>query len=610
MRVSAALPPAARTGRLLCFLLALFAITACGTSGPAAAGSAPALAVIQGGSGAATFANLSAAVAGYGSVQATIQINTPQKANNLSIPANISLQFAGQGSIEVAAGKSVTLGGPFDAPLSRVFLGPGVVRFASGSLSRVHPEWWGAGDGLPSAPAIQSAIDSLEKGEVALSTGTYLLERRQRIRLIGSPDAVDTILVPKSGVSIVGGGYGSVLKVVDNFTAGGDYVLFAPLNAEPVSDVTFTNFRIDGNAPHNLVRGATGGLLRRAMAIWLFSGARVKVSGVWFEDQPGTNVVKFGSDSLSYLVTDSVVENCAFTRVGGAIAGNRGQADHSSLYVSGRNVTVQNNRLSNPQPLDENATPVAVVAGIEMHGFDLTVTGNRVENYGTGGYIVADGVVAAANQNWTKNSFVNMTKIGISLWSVQQAKNIVIDSNSITLLGGLDQCVAGIFQALVPPDTTMGFDGLSITGNTISGGSAKPGTVWNGIQLTAVSNAVISGNSIDTVSGGGILLYGNRMLPLDCRNILIQGNTVRDTGFNLFGAYPYAIDISNQGQGSFSDIRVVGNLLVNSGVAPAMSGIRVEGKGPMARVQVESSNLFTGIAAERQISLGAPAPVP
>jgi Right handed beta helix region len=573
------------------FVLSMLSITALGA--PSKSGSTV---------DATAFSNLSTAVSSFGGRNATISVSTPQKINTLTIPGNIRLKLTRKGRIEVAAGKTVVLNGPFEAPLAKVFGDSGTVRFARTALSSVHPEWWGAGDNLRSATAIQSAIDSLEKGEVLLSSGTYLLDRRRRIRLTDSGDSVDVILVPKSGVSITGKGYGSVLKVTDNFTEAGDYVVFAPLKGEAVSDISFRNFRIDGNGSRNLVKGSTGASIRRGMAIWLFAGKNVRVEGVWFENQPGMNVVKFGSDSLSYLVTDSVIENCVFSHVGGAIAGNRRQSDHSTLYISGRNVTVRNNRLSNPEPYNENGPPGAVVAGIEMHGSDMTVTGNRVENYGTGGYIVSDGYVAAANQRWTGNTFLNMTKIGISLWSIQKVRNIVIDSNTIKLYGELDQCVAGIYQSLVPPDTTMGFDGLTISGNTISGGRAKRGgTVWNGIQLTAATNAVIRGNTIDTVSGAGILLIGNRQRPLDCANILIEGNTVRDTSFNGYGAYPFAIDITNEGLGRFADIRVVGNGIESSGFSPAMRGIRVEGKGPFSRVKVEKTNRFSGIPEEHRM---------
>jgi hypothetical protein len=549
----------------------------------------------------AVFDNLSSVVSSIADTEATLAISTPQKVNNLSIPSNISLILSKNAGIEVAEGKTLVVGGPFEAPLAKVFNGPGTTRFAPTSIVRVNPEWWGAADGESSGAAIQCAIDSMERGEVSLSKAVYTLDCRTRIMLVNSGDTVDAILVPKSGVSIVGAGSESILKVADNFTAGGDYVIFAPLKGESVSDVSFKNFRIDGNGSNNLVRGSSGNLIRRAMAIWLFAGRNVRIEGLWFDNHPGTNVVKFGSDSLSYLVTDSVIENSTFNTVGGAISGNRLQSDHSTIYISGRNVTVLNNRLSNPEPFDEDGPPVAVVAGLEIHGFDMTVSGNSVENYSTGGYVVSDGTVAAENQRWTGNSFVNMSKIGISLWSIQKARNIVIDSNVIRLYGEADHCVAGIYQSLAAPDTTMGFDELTISGNSIIGEKAKRGTVWNGIQLTAATNAVISGNTIDTVSGAGILLYGNRQLALDGTHIRIEGNTIRNTGFNLYDAYPYAIEITNEGSGIFSDIQVTNNVIGNSGFSPVMRGIRVTGKGTVSKVIVDGTNSFNGIAKEHYI---------
>jgi len=551
---------------------------------------------------AAAFANLSSAVAAHAGTPATLHIVTRMKVNNLTVPPRLTLRLSGNGGVDVTDGKTLYLRGPLEAERRKIFNGPGSVRFAPTSTAKVYPEWWGAGNGLLSAAAIQSAIDSLESGEVRLSASTYLLDRRRRIRFTGGVAGVDAILTPKSRVSIVGEGNASILKVADNFTSAGDYVVIAPLHGESIADVSFENFSIDGNGLHNLVKGSTGSLVRRAMAIWLFSGRNIRIDGVNFIDHPGRNVVKFGNDSMAYLVTDSTIENCTFNNMGGAIQGNRNQNDHSTVYVSGRNVTITNNRLSNPEPHDANRSPAVVVAGLEIHGYDMTVSGNRVENYSTGGYIVADGAVAADNQRWTGNSFINMTKMGISLWSVQKATKTIIEGNTIRLNGEMDQCVAGIFQSFFPPDTTMGFDDLKISGNTISGGKARRGTVWNGISLTAVTNTVIRDNAIDNVSGGGIVIYGNKHRPLDCTDIVIEGNTLRDTGFNRFGAYPYAIDISNDGKGRFADIRVTGNSIQSSGFSPTMRGIRVGGKGEISRMQVDETNRFSGIAAEHRVT--------
>lgn len=529
-----------------------------------------------------------------GAVGGNIEIMDHRDAAELALPEGTGLKIGEGGSIHVAAGTTLTINGPFEAPLRRVFTGPGRVVFGPSSINRVYPEWWGAGHDRESAAAIQDAIDSLARGEVFLSARTYLLNRRVPMRLVdGSRDRVSAVLVPKSGVSITGVGYSSVLMLPDGFTDGGDYAVFAPEKAEETSNITLSRFRIDGNGANNPVKGTSGTLVRRAMAVWLFRGSNITIDKVSFENQPGTNVVKLGSDSLSHLVTDSTISNSVFRNVGGAVAGNRAQADHSTIYVSGRKVTVCGNLLSNPLPHDENGPPVAVVAGIEMHGDDMTVSGNLVKNYSNGGYIVADGIVTARNQSWTGNRFESMTKLGISIWSVGRVEKVLIESNEITLNGALDQGVAGIFQSPYPPDTTAGIDGIIVRGNAIRGSDVNRGSVWNGIQFTAVKKAVIENNLIERISGAGILLYGVEGRKLDNRNVTITGNTVRDTGFNRYDAHPFAIDIFNSGQGRFEDLGISGNMLENSrSLSEGMRGIGVRGGGPMSGVVIDGTNSF------------------
>ena len=536
------------------------------------------------------FSNFSSAVAVIGNKKASLVISAPQKVNNMMIPANLELQFKGNGKIDVSAGKALVIDSSFDAPLEQIFTGDGKIQFTRSALSHVHPEWWGAGDRKLSAEAIQKSIDSLEKGDVKLSAATYLLDQRRRIKLIGSGDAVDTVLVPKSNVSIIGDGYDSVLKVVDSFTSGGDYVLFAPLKAEPVSNITIKNLRIDGNGEHNLVNGMTGNQIRRAMAIWLFSGEQVRVEKVWFENHPGANVVKLGSDNLSYLVENSSISDCTFTNVGGAIPGNRQQTDHSSIYVSGRNVTVANNYLSNQSFSDANGPPAIVVAGIEMHGDDMMVTGNSVDRYGIGGYIVGDGIVTAVNQRWTNNTFTNVIQLGISIWSISRVENILLESNRIELDGKIDQGVAGIFQSLKTPDTTLGIDNITIRNNTILGKNTKAGTVWNGIQLTAARDAVVDGNVIESISGAGIAVMGTDNKLQVSRNIHIMHNIIRDTSFNAYNAYPYAIEVANDGLGRLEKITVHDNQIENTKkLTESMGGIRVKGKGLMKEIMIDNN---------------------
>jgi hypothetical protein len=142
----------------------------------------------------------------------------------------------------------------------------------------------------------------------------------------------------------------------------------------------------------------------------------------------------------------------------------------------------------------------------------------------------------------------------------------------------------------------VGIDGLRVINNTISGRDVHSGTVWNGIQLTAARNAVIRDNVIERISGAGILLYGVPGKPLDNRNIELRDNLIRDIGFNRFGAHPYAIDLINNGRGSFEQLLISGNRIENSlPLAAEMGGVRVQGTGPVSGVRIDDNNSFVGL---------------
>jgi len=100
------------------------------------------------------------------------------------------------------------------------------------------------------------------------------------------------------------------------------------------------------------------------------------------------------------------------------------------------------------------------------------------------------------------------------------------------------------------------------------------------------------------------LILGNRSKPLDSRNVTIKNNLVRDTSFNKYGAYPYAIDITNEGLGRFDNINIIGNRIENkSSLAENMGGIVVKGKGPVTNVRIKAGNRFVNLKrTERQIS--------
>lgn len=88
------------------------------------------------------FTNLSTAKATIGSNKATLTFATNQTVNNLTIPTNIELKPVNGAIITVNSGKTLTINGPFSAPLSQVFNGSGTVTFGAGSIQEVSAEWF------------------------------------------------------------------------------------------------------------------------------------------------------------------------------------------------------------------------------------------------------------------------------------------------------------------------------------------------------------------------------------------------------------------------------------------------------------------------------------
>ena len=94
----------------------------------------------------------------------------------LTVPANICLQFEMGGVLHVNQGASLRLECPVQAPMTRVFAGPGSVVFAKGVVEKAWPQWWGAkGDGAADdTAAIQAAMDAFPTGGVvSFPAGTY-----------------------------------------------------------------------------------------------------------------------------------------------------------------------------------------------------------------------------------------------------------------------------------------------------------------------------------------------------------------------------------------------------------------------------------------------------
>src|SRR5437870_4482009 len=131
------------------------------------------------------YTSVSAALAAIGTSERALVIPSAQNVtSDLSIPANVTLKFTGQGQLYLRAGTTLTILGPIEAAIRPIFVGPGKISFNAHSyltpfLKEVYPQWWGAqGNGTADdTAAIQAAIDSLPYtgGVISIPNGTYRL---------------------------------------------------------------------------------------------------------------------------------------------------------------------------------------------------------------------------------------------------------------------------------------------------------------------------------------------------------------------------------------------------------------------------------------------------
>ena len=129
----------------------------------------------------------------------TLLIANAQKVSvDTTIDSTVHIVVVRGGSFVVAAGKTLTINGPFSAGLYPAFSGRGSVVFGAGSIPEAYPEWWGARGDLSAdtTAAIQSAIDSRvpdgnnNSGSIVKLSGKYLVN--------------GTIYIKYNGVKIYG----------------------------------------------------------------------------------------------------------------------------------------------------------------------------------------------------------------------------------------------------------------------------------------------------------------------------------------------------------------------------------------------------------------------
>jgi len=117
-----------------------------------------------------------------------------QVAANITMKADVTVLPGGR--IFIAADRTLTILGDFQAPIGPVFVGPGKVILGKGRTPAAYPEWWGA---VPN----DSSVDCLPALRACLAA--------HRIMLLGGGDYFisDTLVVERAYIRIWGAGYRS-----------------------------------------------------------------------------------------------------------------------------------------------------------------------------------------------------------------------------------------------------------------------------------------------------------------------------------------------------------------------------------------------------------------
>ncbi|MDD3926087.1 MAG: glycosyl hydrolase family 28-related protein [bacterium] len=158
------------------------------------------------------YADFAAAISGIGSNVRTLLIPVSTIiSSNVTVPANVTLLFWGEGRLNITTG-TVTINGPVQAPTKQIFncTAPGKVSFSGnkGKLERVYPQWWGArGDGsTDDTAAIQDAVNAAATmngnngGLVFFLTGRYKTSKPIVLPRTGADGSGRTVRLQGSGM--------------------------------------------------------------------------------------------------------------------------------------------------------------------------------------------------------------------------------------------------------------------------------------------------------------------------------------------------------------------------------------------------------------------------
>lgn len=339
------------------------------------------------------------------------------------------------------------------------------------------------GDGKTSATkAFQKAIDYLHKkggGTLEIPKGVFLLTNERSNK---------QLLVPRPGVSIIGAGNKSVLKVADNTIAFNIYYSSSKKDNYQIRDAVFKDFVIDCNGENNIPEGKNR---NKNACIGTRFGKNILIDHVIVKNNAGRQCFPFGNNEMPFTVQNIVVQNCTFINLGRNVPGNIHQNDHSAIYAQADYCLLRNNKFNNFR-FETEAT------AMEVHASHCLVENNEAKNFGTGCNVVA--FVTDMQNVLIRNNNFNGIERGMLFYirNGHTMKNVTLKSNKFVQLSS----DTAIIDASVNVDMPQG--NLTIIGNTFEN-IDKPSRDWGaGIKLGRQTEVTITDNTFITTAGPAI----------------------------------------------------------------------------------------------------------
>lgn len=292
----------------------------------------------------------------------------------------------------------------------------------------------------------------------------------------------------------------------------------------------------------------------------IYAPAGTHIISAWINLKSNVTVFGEGAQTILKVATGTYVSGQQFFNIAGkdsvtvrdlTFEGNKGNIGTTHLPMNtifqSTNVSFLNNRFQNCE---------GICLNVSTNCDDLTVVGNKFINCG-GNRNNSDGYrkQAIAFTNSAGNS-ANRVKIHHNTFVGQGLDSISMSRCfDVSIVGNVWQgCYTAIYNGSGSPSGDITISGNTVRDTSSAGGPNNP----NAFDLSQITNATISGNTIDTVDAVGIGVFANSS------NFTVVGNTIINPCQNV-ASWNGGIAIGGTGSASnVSNIVVAGNNIIDT----------------------------------------------